>query len=1206
MKRITCIATIAVIMSFSFISFADDAVGTFTYVEGRVDLLRSGEEKAFGVIYGEEIRPGDIIRTKSFSRAEITFRDESILRLAPQSRVLLECYDCSEGKRERASLKLYRGKIRAIVSKMRHKTNFFLETPNAAGEIKGSDIMMFYQGGKTNVFAKEGGIKIYNRLSPEESVKIWKGDAITVPLKEPPTDRRRFIEAEMKLHTQDTDPRERFMPKLKETEEMTGWVANAAGPVDIRKSGTQRWRSAEMNEVLGEGDDIKTSEGGGVEIRMDNGNYVSLQPNTEVKLTRLKQDPKTGEYENILESKGGKLKAVIEKLEGKSMFKVKTPTAVCGIRGTVMYLNITMIKTWAFCEGGGGEIESLVSGKLKIIESGHNAYADDTGFVSEPQYTTNDQRMYFDEVWRSGSGAEGYSSPQDNTGEGVAPADTVKKGGHPGDQTHTPKDNILDPFNQLPPEQVKKRYKPPLRKPLPYQGSFTHYKPRGSFFEEAGLLLESLEIENFDGDYYLSWLKGKDEAGDTTDLYLLGKRFDDDTSLLYIVGTTYPSEIKTFFGGGIGTGDIFDGGLNIDGAVINREGEHLYGVSLAFNSLYGWDETNGWGQAGNTIGLTKLSSSASKAERWAGHEASLHTIGELILTNGMPESFLWFNFDEGGHPFSSHDPLRGKQTTLDEAAYYGSAGGIGGNGWIFGDAKALFVTPVAGGPPPVYNAGILFVNNINGLYSDSSDIFGVEGKANAVQIKEDIGVDPELLYVEGNGVVMENGWESGNMNCPLPYGGSISGPLYDHVNISIIGEDWGIWDSEYHLNYVPNGDRWWYALGSGEFVDDKVAGAFYYNLYGYHLTDEMLDMGIIGVTLRNGVRTFFAGDIACIYADYLHGFGTGVYFDESFFGDFTTPYNEVIYDGTVLIPPLAPPGTSPWRGSFMTAGGPGGWIDVRRLAGGDIRFQDIDGRPSGYGLTFFETGGRFSKPPASITGWRLPIGGYGYRMLSPLHPATVTWFGVLEGESCEDGALSGTFEGLRFSLPHGIGSARTSAGVIGGSSGDELAGGVVGSYIEGEDYEWDAICASEWVEVTDLLDRSIFDTVAAFVDEIPITEVHTDILQNGSGSFAAGGALNNIVMDINYYANDASQTLWTALINGDYSGPTSNSWDAGWVNGADQINLVGDLWDDGTSSWHAAVNGTWDSRTINPGSEAGGTFDPQKNTFSGVGVGTWE
>ena len=56
---------------------AAEVVGRLTQVEGRVDLLKGGNLPAISVKVGDTVAPGDVIRTKSQSKAQITFIDDS-------------------------------------------------------------------------------------------------------------------------------------------------------------------------------------------------------------------------------------------------------------------------------------------------------------------------------------------------------------------------------------------------------------------------------------------------------------------------------------------------------------------------------------------------------------------------------------------------------------------------------------------------------------------------------------------------------------------------------------------------------------------------------------------------------------------------------------------------------------------------------------------------------------------------------------------------------------------------------------------------------------------------------------------------------------------------------------------------------------------------------------------------------------------------
>ena len=71
------------------LAFAE-VVGYFSKIEGRVDILRVGADTAVSVRIGDPVSMGDIVRTKSDGKAEIIFKDETSVRLAPDTRVRID------------------------------------------------------------------------------------------------------------------------------------------------------------------------------------------------------------------------------------------------------------------------------------------------------------------------------------------------------------------------------------------------------------------------------------------------------------------------------------------------------------------------------------------------------------------------------------------------------------------------------------------------------------------------------------------------------------------------------------------------------------------------------------------------------------------------------------------------------------------------------------------------------------------------------------------------------------------------------------------------------------------------------------------------------------------------------------------------------------------------------------------------------------
>ena len=80
---------LALMLIFSTVAGAE-VVGRLTEAEGRVDLLKGGKLPAVALKVNDTVEPGDVIRTKSRSKAQITFIDNSLLTLSQESRLAIE------------------------------------------------------------------------------------------------------------------------------------------------------------------------------------------------------------------------------------------------------------------------------------------------------------------------------------------------------------------------------------------------------------------------------------------------------------------------------------------------------------------------------------------------------------------------------------------------------------------------------------------------------------------------------------------------------------------------------------------------------------------------------------------------------------------------------------------------------------------------------------------------------------------------------------------------------------------------------------------------------------------------------------------------------------------------------------------------------------------------------------------------------------
>ena len=144
-----------------------DAVGRLTQVEGKVDILRTGQLPAIPVKVNDGVQTGDILRTKSKSKAQITFIDNSTLTISPESRVSIESYmfDSSQNKRN-AVIQLFQGLAQVAVSKIFKATepDFVVKTKTAIMGVRGTDFGVRIYPNSSDVLNFEGLLQVGNIL----------------------------------------------------------------------------------------------------------------------------------------------------------------------------------------------------------------------------------------------------------------------------------------------------------------------------------------------------------------------------------------------------------------------------------------------------------------------------------------------------------------------------------------------------------------------------------------------------------------------------------------------------------------------------------------------------------------------------------------------------------------------------------------------------------------------------------------------------------------------------------------------------------------------------------------------------------------------------------------------------------------------------------------------------------------------------------
>jgi hypothetical protein len=179
-KYIFFLALIFIFFTVS-LSFAAP-IGKITQVQGRVDVLKTGKNMAAPVSLGAPVDIGDIYRAKTNSRAEITFINKNILRIAPATKIEIKEY-MAEGNRSSAVMRLHRGRVQAIsgeefikrVAAFAEGNKFEVHTPNAVAGIRGSNMLVGFNQGTTVVIFIGGHGYLYNPQSPQVFIPIATG-----------------------------------------------------------------------------------------------------------------------------------------------------------------------------------------------------------------------------------------------------------------------------------------------------------------------------------------------------------------------------------------------------------------------------------------------------------------------------------------------------------------------------------------------------------------------------------------------------------------------------------------------------------------------------------------------------------------------------------------------------------------------------------------------------------------------------------------------------------------------------------------------------------------------------------------------------------------------------------------------------------------------------------------------------------------------
>ncbi|MBU4357308.1 MAG: FecR family protein, partial [Proteobacteria bacterium] len=144
-------------------------VGHITQVEGRVDLLKGGKLPATPVALQDKVESGDVLRAKSLSKAQITFIDNSVITLSPESRLAVDEYRFEPAQQKRfAVLNLFQGMAHVVVNKLfkMEEPDFVIKTHTAVLGVRGTDFGIRLQPNASTILNFQGITQVAN-IFPE-------------------------------------------------------------------------------------------------------------------------------------------------------------------------------------------------------------------------------------------------------------------------------------------------------------------------------------------------------------------------------------------------------------------------------------------------------------------------------------------------------------------------------------------------------------------------------------------------------------------------------------------------------------------------------------------------------------------------------------------------------------------------------------------------------------------------------------------------------------------------------------------------------------------------------------------------------------------------------------------------------------------------------------------------------------------------------
>lgn len=142
-----------------------ETVGKTVAVVGRVLAQHQGEDRQHPLQVRQPVFLYDVLESGVGSRAKFMMKDDSILKLGPNSEIILDELMVGADQ-QKSTVKQLKGHLRILLGKkLKPKSHFKVQTPVAVAGVRGTDFeVIIGEGGITAVRCFEGEVEVKNLL----------------------------------------------------------------------------------------------------------------------------------------------------------------------------------------------------------------------------------------------------------------------------------------------------------------------------------------------------------------------------------------------------------------------------------------------------------------------------------------------------------------------------------------------------------------------------------------------------------------------------------------------------------------------------------------------------------------------------------------------------------------------------------------------------------------------------------------------------------------------------------------------------------------------------------------------------------------------------------------------------------------------------------------------------------------------------------